>query len=75
MLFIHKFFVNTHQQVPLGRWISVILNHDILEIKYKLKKNREILIKNNIDPYELNKNNKNRDHKDKLVSNLPFIDW
>ena len=72
MLFIHKFFVNTHQQVPLGRWISVIMNHDILEIKYKLKKDREILVKNNIDPYELNRN---KNLKDKLVSNLPFIDW
>ena len=72
MLFIHKFFVNTHQRVPLGRWISVIMNHDILEIKYKLKKERATLVKHNIDPYELNKN---RNLKDKLVSNLPFIDW
>jgi hypothetical protein len=48
------------------------MNHDILEIKYKLKKDREILVKNNIDPYELNRN---KNLKDKLVSNLPFIDW
>lgn len=72
MFSIIKFLTTTHQPVPLGRWISVTNNHDILEIKYKLKKERQILLKKNIDPYELNKI---KNPKENLVSNLPFIDW
>jgi hypothetical protein len=45
----------SHPPLPLGRWSSVTRNHDILEIKYQLKKEREKILKNGIDPYELNK--------------------
>ena len=73
MLSILKFFLKNQSPMPLGRWISVRLNQDILSIKYKLKKERQILLENNIDPYKLNRVHK--DPKEKLVSNLPFIDW
>jgi hypothetical protein len=62
-----------HKPLPLGRWSSVNSNHDILLIKYKLKKQRQKLKENNIDPYILNK--KKLDQKESLVSNYPFIDW
>jgi len=73
MLSILKYFFKNQPPMPLGRWISVKLNQDVLDIKYRLKKERQILLKNNIDPYKLNRDFK--DPKEKLVSNLPFIDW
>jgi hypothetical protein len=62
----------SHPPLPLGRWCSVTSNHDILETKYKLKRDRDILIKNGVDPYELNKVEKS---KEKIVSNYLFLDW
>ena len=56
MLALLKYFTKvSHPPLPLGRWSSVTKNHDILEIKYQLKKEREKMLKNGVDPYELNK--------------------
>lgn len=70
MLSFVKSFFYLHKPLPLGRWLSVTTNHDILEIKYSLKKERQL--QNNIDPYEMNRM---KDSKEKLVSNFVFIDW
>jgi hypothetical protein len=70
---LFKFFTKiSHPQVPLGRWCSVTNNHDILELKYQLKKDREKIFKNGLDPYELNKVEK---AKEKIVSKFVLIDW
>jgi hypothetical protein len=51
-----KLFTKTsHPPLPLGRWSSVCTNNDILEIKYQLKKDSELIKKNGIDPFELNR--------------------
>ena len=62
----------SHPPLPLGRWSSVTNHHDILETKYKLKRDRDILIKNGIDPYEVNKVEKS---KEKIVSRFIFVEW
>ena len=62
----------SHPPLPLGRWCSVTSNHDILETKYKLKRDRDIFIKNGVDPYELNKVEKS---KENIVSRFIFVEW
>ena len=70
--FIKLITKETHKPPPLGRWCSVNKNHNILDIKYKLKIERQRIKENKIDPYELNRI---IEPKEKLVSNYPFIDW
>ena len=46
------FYKDSHSPLPLGRWLSVTKNHDILEVKYKSKIKRHMLLEQNIDPYQ-----------------------
>jgi hypothetical protein len=78
MLALLKYFGKvSHPPLPLGRWSSVTKNHDILETKYQLKKEREKLLKNGVDPYELNKVKKSKEEiaSEKIASRFILINW
>jgi len=78
MLALLKYFRKaSHPPLPLGRWSSVTKNHDILETKYQLKKEREKLLKNGVDPYELNKVKKSKvdTASEEIASRFILIDW